>query len=36
MSQESSTGVVNKMKAMMLPRFGGVDQFRQEVIVRDI
>jgi len=34
MSQESSTGVVNKMKAMMLPRFGGVDQFRQEVIER--
>ena len=34
MSQELNTNVVKKMKAMMLPRFGGIDQFHLEDIER--
>jgi NADPH:quinone reductase-like Zn-dependent oxidoreductase len=34
MSQDSSTTAAKKMKAMMLPQFGGVDQFRLEHIER--
>ncbi len=34
MSQDSSTNVAKKMKAMMLPQFGGGDQFRLEEIER--
>ncbi len=34
MSQDSSTSAPKKMKAMMLPQFGGGDQFRLEEIER--
>ncbi len=34
MSQDPSTNIVKKMKAMMLPQFGGGDQFRLEEIER--
>jgi len=34
MSQDSSTNAAKKMKAMMLPRFGGGDQFHLEEIER--
>lgn len=34
MSQNSITTTAKKMKAMMLPHFGGVDQFRLESIER--
>ena len=34
MAQDASTERAKKMKAMRLPRFGGVDQFRREDIAR--
>lgn len=34
MSQESNTNAAKKMKAVLLPRFGGIDQFRLEDIER--
>ena len=34
MSQDASTNIAKKMKAMLLPRFGGGDQFRLEEIER--
>ena len=34
MSQDANTTMAKKMKAMMLPRFGGGDQFRREEIER--
>ncbi len=34
MSQDSSTTAAKKMKAMLLPQFGGVEQFRLEEIER--